>query len=154
MYSKEEKKQLNQAFWTAFGSYMKPCFSQFGKKVNWSNYKTGLRQIYARFVVDHKYYEFKIEIQDKDDMIRSLFYEQFEELKPVLENEFGSTMEWTPNSENSFHEVSSKIFISNDQLNYHNKAHWGDLFSMMQTHIIAFDRFWYDWKDTFVELAR
>ncbi len=154
MYSKEEKKRLNQEFWTAFGSFMKPCESAFHKKVNWSNYKTGVRQIYARFVVEHKCYEFKIEIQDRDDMIRSLFYEQFEELKSVLQSEFDTALNWKASHENEFYEVSAKIFISTEEYNYHNKAHWGELFSLMRSHITAFDRFWLDWKDTFVELAK
>lgn len=45
MYSKAEKSKIRKDFWTAFGQYMKPVPSAEGTKVNWPNYKTGVKQI-------------------------------------------------------------------------------------------------------------
>lgn len=50
MYSKLDASRLRQDFWTAFGQYMAPVPSAEGLKVNWINYKTGVKNF--RFAMD------------------------------------------------------------------------------------------------------
>ena len=54
MYSKEESARLRQQFWISFGQYMKPVPSASGSTVNWTNYKTGVKNIFFKMDVDKK----------------------------------------------------------------------------------------------------
>jgi len=43
MFSKKEASQLRKKFWMIFGQYMSPVLSSEGEKINWINYKTGVK---------------------------------------------------------------------------------------------------------------
>ena len=77
MYSRAEATQLRQAFWTAFGQYMAPVLSAEGEKVNWPNYKTGIKHVYFRMRADTRTASIGIELTHPDAGIRELFFEQF-----------------------------------------------------------------------------
>jgi hypothetical protein len=50
MYTKQEISKQKQAFWTAFGKYMKPVLSADGEEISWLNYKTGNTQHYSKTI--------------------------------------------------------------------------------------------------------
>ncbi|WP_442587339.1 DUF4268 domain-containing protein [Pedobacter sp. AW31-3R] len=54
MYSKDQASQLRQAFWTAFGQYITPHPSAEGIKINWVNYKTGIKYLHFKMHADTK----------------------------------------------------------------------------------------------------
>ena len=81
MYTKEEASKLRREFWTAFGKYMAQHLGADGWKVNWINYKTGLKGLYFRMDANNKQAFIGIVMNQKNADLQSLFYEQFEELK-------------------------------------------------------------------------
>ncbi|PZR08331.1 MAG: DUF4268 domain-containing protein, partial [Flavobacterium psychrophilum] len=52
MYTREEISKQKQAFWTAFGKYMRPVLSADGLPVSWLNYKTGVPGISFKMDAD------------------------------------------------------------------------------------------------------
>src|SRR5690554_7121783 len=95
MFSKEERKALNAAFWTRFKEKAGVNKGANGKRINWVNYPTRVKQIYIRLHAETKIARFSIDIQDKDEGVRMLVWEQFEELKKVLEEEMIKSEEHT-----------------------------------------------------------
>ncbi len=77
MYSKDEASQLKQEFWTAFGQYISPVPSADGLRVNWVNYKTGLKHVYFKMQADKRIAAIAIEMTHPDPGIQELFFEQF-----------------------------------------------------------------------------
>ncbi len=73
MYSKDEASQLKQAFWTTFGQYISPILSTDGLKINWVNYKTGIKHLYFRMEADKQIATIAIEISHPDAGIQELF---------------------------------------------------------------------------------
>lgn len=72
MYSKQEASKLKQQFWTSFGLYMQPVPSANGEKVNWINYKTGIRHVSFRMNAgDHA--DISIELSHPDETSRLAF---------------------------------------------------------------------------------
>ena len=47
MLSRQERKNLNIEFYTALGRMMQGAFSETGKRINWTNYRTGIRGVYV-----------------------------------------------------------------------------------------------------------
>jgi hypothetical protein len=84
MYSKDEASQLKQAFWTTFGQYITPQLSADGLKINWINYKTGIKHLYFKMEADNKSASISINITHPDKGIQELFFEQFLEVKTLL----------------------------------------------------------------------
>lgn len=142
MYSRQETSQLRKEFWTAFGQYMQPVLSAEGEKVNWINYKTGEKGIYFRMDADNKKASIAIELLHTDAGLRQLYFEQFRELKKILEGETGEEWIWAENIADLNGKPSSKIYTEIDTVNLFKKEDWPKLISFFKQRIIALDAFW------------
>lgn len=152
MYSKQEVSQFRQAFWTAFGKYMLPIPSAEGTKINWINYKTGVRNIYFKMQAGKNFASISIELTHADEGIRKLYFEQFEQLKQMLESALGEKWIWNENTQNEYGSPLSKIYKEITGVSLFNKADWPALISFFKQRIIALDEFWSNAKYSFDEL--
>ena len=98
MISKEERKELNISFWDGFRKEMRNYKSSNGRGINWINYPSDVKDIYIRLEVEAKTARLCFDIQPKDDMIRSILWEQMTELKVVMEGEIGPATAWSEES--------------------------------------------------------
>ena len=48
MYNRNEMARIKQDFWTSFGKYMLPVQPAGDEKINWINYKTGIKGIFLK----------------------------------------------------------------------------------------------------------
>lgn len=151
MFSREEKKAFNQLFWTSFGKYMSKHESLSGTKVNWSNYKTRIKDLYVRLQIDTKKATFSIDLQHQDEGIRSLFWEQFLELKTAFHSIMEYDLEWHEEFKEK-NQTTSKIQIVLWDVNIYNKATWEKAFPFFEKHMVKFDEFWSEFSELFVIL--
>lgn len=149
MYSKDEASQLKQAFWTAFGQYIAPHLSAEGLKINWVNYKTGIKHLYFRMQADKHKASIAIEITHPDTGIQELFFEQFLELKNILHSYLNETWEWQPHTTDEYGKPISRIFKETNPVNIFNQADWPAIISFLKPRIIALDEFWSDARYSF-----
>jgi hypothetical protein len=152
MYSKEHASQVRQAFWTAFGQYIAPHPSAEGYKVNWVNYKTGVKDVYFRMKADQKMASIAIELTHKDIGVQELYYEQFLELKGYLHGVIGEEWDWELHGKNEYGQTLSRISKSMAGVSIFNQDDWPELISFFKPRIIALDEFWSDAKYKFFEL--
>lgn len=152
MYSKEETKRLKRDFWTSFGLYMKKYNGILGKKINWVNYNTKIKDVYFRLNVTNQKASFSIEIQHKDLDIREIYYEQFLELKVVLESNFDQPLIWDSLTTNDFDLIVSKIGIEKHGVNIFDKDTWKESFIFLEKNIVAAHHFWEDFVEIFKQL--
>jgi hypothetical protein len=149
MYTREQASQLKQAFWTAFGQYMAPVPSAEGIKVNWSNYKTGLKNVYFRMEADNKKATIAIELTHADMDIQEIFYEQFVELKNILHSYLNEEWEWALHTRDENERTVSKIYREISPVSIYNQDHWPALISFFKPRIMALDEFWSNAKYAF-----
>lgn len=149
MYSKDEASQLKQAFWTTFGQYISPQLSAEGLRINWVNYKTGLKHVYFRMEAGKKSASIAIELAHPDAGIRELFFEQFLELKNILHVELGEEWEWELHSTDENGKNISRIYTQLNGVSIFNKNDWPALISFFKPRIIALDEFWSNAKYAF-----
>lgn len=152
MYSKEEASQLKQAFWTAFGQYIAPQLSAEGLRVNWVNYKTGIKHLYFRMQADQRAAGIAIEISHPDAGIQELFFEQFLELKNVLRSYLNEEWEWQLHTRDENGKTISRICTQTGPVNVFNRSDWPAIISFLKPRIIALDEFWSDAKYSFEAL--
>lgn len=151
MYSKEETAQIKQAFWTTYGKYMSPILSSEGIKQNWINYNTGIKNLYFKTQAERKKVYVGIQILHKDDSLRSLIFEQFTQLKNILEKFTSEKWIWEENATDDFGNPYSHIYIENTNYTIFRKENWPEIISFFKPRIIALDEFWNTVKDIFDE---
>jgi Domain of unknown function (DUF4268) len=151
MFTKNEKKQFNSDFWNSFGLYMKKYNQRLGR-VRWVNYRTNVKDIYFRLDMTQKEAVFSIEIQHKDDGIRELFYEQFQELKTVLENSIGNDVVWEQVAFNQYNFPVSKIYIELNDVSIYNKDDWQKTFQFFEKRMVGLHEFWLEFNEVFKNL--
>jgi hypothetical protein len=149
LYSKDEASHLKQAFWTSFGQYIAPHLSAEGLKVNWVNYKTGLKHIYFKMQADKRTASIAIEMTHPDTGIQELFFEQFLELKNILHSHVDEEWEWQLHVRDEYGKPISRIFTRINGVSVFNKNDWPALISFFKPRIIALDEFWSDAKYAF-----
>lgn len=152
MFSRQEASALKEKFWTSFGQYLLPVPSASGTKVNWINYKTGVKHI--RFVMDADREQAIVQIQitHSDAELRNRFFQLFETLKTDLEAETQAGWTWNPALEKGG-SIISTITISLEDVNILNVQHWPAIISFFKPLIIGLDRFWLNQRDIFEMLA-
>ena len=144
MYSKEQASQLKQAFWTAFGQYMAPVHSAAGERISWVNYKTGIKHVHFRMQADRSSAMIAIEIIHPDAGLQELFFEQFKELKTLMQGYLGETWKWQLYSTDEYGKTISRIYKETDPVSIFSQSDWPALISFFKPRMIALDAFWAD----------
>lgn len=153
MFSKEERKALHEEFWDDFKRFINKESNAEGKRIKWLRYPTKVKEIYVRLHIDSKLATFSIDIQAKDEGIRALIWEQFTELKVVLENEMGTDGYWKEIAYNDAGQAISQIKWTLEDLSIYNKNDRDKAFNFFRKHLLSFDQFYCEYADILINLA-
>lgn len=153
MYTKNEASIIREKFWTTFGLYMKPIPTQEDCKVNWINYKTGIKNIRFTMNADQFSAKIAIEIYHPDNDIQQLYTNQF----LLLKNHFTETMteewQWDINTADELGgNVQTLIYKEIKEVNVFNKNDWPMLITFFKDRIINLHEFWLNAKYAFEKL--
>ena len=152
MYSKEFIKETKTLFYTSFGVYMRKHKSLEAKKIKWINYPTHVKNIFIRIHADRKIARVQIDFQHKDPEIRSLFFEQFKELKKIFHNTLGEEWIWEENYTSDLGIEWSRVYSEIENVNLYNKENWKEIFQFYEKRLVRFDEFWNEFKELFKQL--
>lgn len=142
MYSKEETRRLREQFWTSFGQYMSVVPPAGEERVNWVNYKTGIKHLFFRMDVTNKQAIISIDITCPDPSIRELIYAQFVELQAVFNDTVGDDWIWDEQYYDHHGKSISRIYQTLDNVSVFRPADWPSLISFFKPRMIALDDFW------------
>ncbi len=148
MYSKQEATAIRRKFWTSLGLYMKPIPSAWHEKVNWLNYKTGIRDVLFRMHADHRTATIGIELHHADPLIRQIFFDHFTAMKAMLHEALGEQWEWLENIPDENGKPLSLIQTQLSGVNIMDEKYWPVLISFFKPRLVALDTFWGDVKDS------
>jgi Domain of unknown function (DUF4268) len=142
MFKRHEAARIQEEFWTTFGRYLSPVPSAGGIKINWINYKTGVKDLYFRMQVNRKAARIAITLEHPEPDIRELYFQQMEELKPLLHTTLEEEWTWQSHDRVNEEKVISSIYKELSGVSVVNKDHWPELISFFKPRIIALDQFW------------
>ena len=142
MFKREEASRLREEFWTTFGRYMSPIPSTEGIKINWINYRTGIKDVYFRMDINQKSARISISMEHHDHGIQESYFNQFLEFKTLLHTTLGEEWEWQLYTKVAEGKAISRIYKEISGVSVFNKDHWPDLISFFKPRIIALDSFW------------
>jgi len=149
MYSKDEASRLKQSFWTAFGQYISPHPSAEGLKINWINYKTGIKHLHFKMHADNYSAFIAIEISHPDSGIQELIFEQFTAYRTMLTSILGEEWEWQLHISDENFKTISRISKSLHDVSIFKGEDWPTLISFFKPRIIGLDEFWTDAQYSF-----
>jgi len=147
MYKKHEVVQLKQEFWTRFGQYMSPIHSASGERINWINYKTGVKDIYIRMEVDTSHAALAIELTHRDDTARMNAFRKLEVFKNSFDEYAEEEWNWLLDGTDEHDRAISKIGMALNDVNVLDKNSWSAIISFLKPRLIALDAFWNEVKE-------
>ncbi len=153
MLSKEARKAWNEAFWAGFKNHMRACLSASGKRVNWINYPTQVKNTYLRMVCDGKQILLCYDIQFKDAGIQAIFWEQLTELKVVLESNMSIPTHWEPQVVNHEGQTFGRLFWQLENANFYDQTHWPLIYAFFKKHLREFDVFYQEFNEILITLV-
>ncbi|WP_300604587.1 DUF4268 domain-containing protein [Niabella sp.] len=142
MYSKHEAALIKKEFWTSLGMYLKPVLNAEGQKINWVNYKTGIKGLYFRTDVTKKAASVAIELTHPAASARLAALEKLVSLKPVFSEMVGNDWAWQETVYDEAGAPISRVIIQKESVNIFNKNDWPAIISFFKQHLIALDAFW------------
>jgi len=153
MLSKEEQKQKNKEFWDGYKQFMRGVSSSNGRRMNWINYPTDVKDLYVRLEVSHKGCSVNFDIQPKDASVREVIWEQMGELRVVLEKAMNYETFWDERYFGPTNMESSRISWRNDELNYFKDEDIPKIYAFLKARLLAFDEFYQEYKDILIALT-
>ena len=149
MYSKDEAARLKQEFWTTFGQYMALENSSEDMRINWINYKTGIKYLYFKMEADNKKVRIGIEISHPDPGIQELIFEQFKEFKNILNGYLEEEWVWELHTNDEYGKLLTRISRVEHDKSIFKREDWPAIISFLKPRLMALDRFWSDARDSF-----
>jgi len=149
MYTRAELSKIRTEFWITFGLYMKPVPNSYGRRINWPNYKTGVKDIYFRMRAEREFASIGIELGHTDLEMQELVLDQFGQLKNILEACLKERWDWKLHVFNEMGQPISKIECVLEGVNVLDSNDWPKIISFLKPRIIALDTFWEQVKPGF-----
>ncbi|MCG1037411.1 DUF4268 domain-containing protein [Polaribacter sargassicola] len=138
MFSKEEAALLRKEFWTSFGK-------SFPRK--WLLYNTKIKGFSFKFVGERKQAMVCLDIENPDELVNLLYYDQMLSLKTLLEAELPEVIfddDYLLESGKSIH----RIYVPFDKkFSIYNKNSWRDCFEFYVETMEKFELFFYEYED-------
>lgn len=138
MFSKEEAAQLRKEFWTSFGK-------SFPRK--WLLYNTKMKGFSFKFVADRKKALVCLDIENPDELVNLLYYDQLLSLKVLLETALPEVIfddEYELESGKKIH----RIYVPfKREFSIHNKNTWRDCFEFYVAIMNKFELFFHEYED-------
>lgn len=146
MYTKQEASAIRQAFWTTFGQYLSPIQGAGGNRINWVNYKTGIRNVFIKMDATGMETNIAIVLTHKERERQLGIYNKLLVMKPELENALKEEWIWDRDAYQEGRMVC-RIYKSLPGVNIFKKDDWPLMITFLKDRIIGLDRFWFNNKE-------
>jgi len=138
MYSKNELREIKKDFWSSFGQFSQLKRERLGYSKKWLLYKTKLKGLELKFILEKNKYLVAIEINSTAPKAQE-YISKIE----LLKNEIISLSAYPFLSESLIKNNKSihRFFFEKENLNFKNKLHWPDIFNFFFDQMIILEQF-------------
>ena len=134
-----------------FGQYMSPVLSSEGEKINWINYKTGVKGLQFKINVVQDTASISIEINHADAGQQKIIFEKLLQLKHILTDSLNEEWNWLLHTPDENGKLVSKVYQERTGINIMRREDWPALISFFKPRMMALDEFWNSVKYSFEE---
>lgn len=131
---------------------MAPILSAEGEKINWINYKTGVKDLQFNLKIFKDSVSIAIEIDKKDKSSQYLHFEVLEKFKKQFETICGKHWQWEKTVVINEGKTCSRVVATLDKVSILNQSQWPEIISFFKMNLILLDEFWSNFKFAFDHL--
>lgn len=138
MYSKEESQRLKREFWVEFAE-------KYPRK--WVLYDTKIKDFSFKFYVDNKKAQVIIDIEQRNEEKRIIYFEKLESLKSVLEDDFIKDLVFEKNFTLESGKTISRVWVEKNGVSVSNRKYWDEIFDFYNEKMHALEMFYLEYGD-------
>ena len=138
MYSKEEAQKLKREFWVAFAD-------KYPRK--WLLYDTKIKDFSFKFYVDNKKAQVLIDIEQRNEETRKIYFEKIESLRTILEEDYIKDLVFEKNFTIESGKTISRIWVEQLNVSVSNRNYWDTIFDFFEENMDKLERFFYEYQD-------
>lgn len=143
MFSKEESIQLKKEFWKTFAD-------AYPRK--WLLYDTKIKDASFKFNLDNKNVKVMLDIECRDENLRTIYYEKIESLKTILHDDYLPEALFERNLFLDNGKKISRIWVEMQGISMNNRENWDRIFAFFASTMELFERFFYEYEDYIKDL--
>ena len=143
MYSKEDALKIKREFWIEFAA-------QYPRK--WIMYHTDIKDFSFKFYTDNKNVKVILDIENKKEDKRKIYYEKIESLKTILETDYLEEVLFERNFQLESGKIISRIWVEKNNISMNNKSNWNEIFVFFNEKMIQFENFFLEYEDYIKDL--
>ncbi|NME71611.1 DUF4268 domain-containing protein [Flammeovirga aprica JL-4] len=143
---------MRTEFWTRFGQMMKPFTNSEGQKVNWVNYKTGIKNVFFKMDANKQKCSIGIYVTHRDLDLQEVYFQQFIDLKDFLHSVLEEEWTWEFKSKDRNNKTVSRIYIELEGVNLFRQDDQPTIYEFLKPRILKLNEFWEDAKEPFKAL--
>lgn len=147
MYSAEEERQVRKAFWQEFSFKSGHLRRKKGKPRQWLLHRSGIKGVQLKFVVTRQYAKVLLEINHKDEDIRLMLYEKFEQVRKVMEEITGSDLVWEPFDKDETGKEVCSISWQLDNVDFGRKSDWPGIMDFLTEKMLKLEEAYLEYRD-------
>lgn len=145
----QNSSQISSQFWMMFGKYMAPVLSAEGEKINWINYKTGVRYLRFKMKVNKSSITIAIELEHPDSLLQQQQFDVLLNLKKQFQTICGNNWNWEKEVVAADNKVTARVVATLQNVSILNQSQWPDIISFFKTNLIVLDEFWCKFRFAF-----
>jgi hypothetical protein len=147
MYSKEEAKEIREAFWDRFRTYS--TGRRLRKKLpgSWILTRTGVKALNLGFHVDREVAQVGIDLETRNMDKRLELYEKLESVKRILEEYMQGPMNWELEYIRENGKSISRIYVQKDGVDIYDRGTWQEAHRFMYEQMMRLEDFFREYRD-------
>jgi hypothetical protein len=110
-------------------------------------YDTKIKDFSFKFFVDNTKSQVLIDIEMRNDDLRTIYYEKIESLKTILEQEFVANLIFEKNYVLENGKTISRIWVEQTNVSVSNRKYWEEIFNFFNQNMEALEYFFYEYGD-------
>ncbi|MVX37335.1 DUF4268 domain-containing protein, partial [Myroides sp. LoEW2-1] len=138
MFSKEEAQRIKREFWIQFAE-------TYPRK--WLLHNTKIKDFSFKFYCDNKKAFVLLDIENKDEEKRKIYYEKIESLKTILLEDYLPEAIFERNFYLENGKLISRIWVELHGVSINNKNTWDQIFDFFSNNMTQFEIFFYEHED-------
>lgn len=138
MYSKAESQKIKREFWVAFAE-------KHPRK--WVLYDSKIKDFSFKFYVDNKKAQVLIDIEHRNEEIRTAYFEKLEALKNILEEEFIKDLVFEKEYVLESGKTISRIWVEKLGVGFSNRNYWDTIFDFFFEKMNALELFYLEYDE-------
>ena len=140
-----ENQRLKHDFWVAFAE-------KYPRK--WVLYDTKIKDFSFKFFADNKKAQVLIDIEHRNDDLRSQYFEKLEALKGILEDEFIKDLVFEKNYTLENGKTISRIWVEKNGYSMSNRNHWEYIFDFFFEKMNALELFYLEYDEFIKDIEK